>query len=96
MKPLPEVIRSLKAKTEKMLALSEALKKENIRLASDIGRLKNRVEELEAANRLLEEKYKDLRIAGKVSGDTDRNLALKLRINELVREIDKVIAQLNR
>lgn len=53
-------------------------------------------EELESANKVLEDQYKNLRIARAVSGDSESNLALKLRINELVREIDKCIALLNR
>jgi hypothetical protein len=58
--------------------------------------LQNRVEELETLNSKLDEQNKAIRIARHVSGDTDKNLAIKLKINELVREIDKCIAQLNR
>ena len=83
-------------KTEKILHLLEARQAENERLKDSVNQLKNRVEELESANRSLENKYKSLKIARAASGDSDKNLALKLRINELVREIDKCIAQLNR
>jgi hypothetical protein len=83
-------------KTEKILHLLEARQKENERLKDTVNQLKNRVEELELANTDLENKNKSLKIARAVSGDNEKNLALKLRINELVREIDKCIAQLNR
>lgn len=83
-------------KTEKILHLLEARQKENERLKDAVNQLKNRVEELELVNKDLENKYKALRIARAASGDSEKNLALKLRINELVREIDKCIAQLNR
>ena len=83
-------------KTEKILHLLEARQKENERLKDSVNQLKNRVEELESANRELENKYKTIRIAKNASSDNESNLALKLRINELVREIDKCIAQLNR
>jgi hypothetical protein len=83
-------------KTEKILHLLEARQKENEQLKDTVNRLKNRVEELEIAHADLENKYKSLRIAKATSGDDEKNLALKLRINELVREIDKCIAQLNR
>lgn len=83
-------------KTEKILHLLEARQKENVQLRVAVNQLKNRVEELESANKNLENKYKSLKIAKVASGDNEKNLALKLRINELVREIDKCIAQLNR
>lgn len=83
-------------KTEKILHLLEARQKENVQLRVAVNQLKNRLEELELANKNLENKYKSLKIARAASGDNEKNLALKLRINELVREIDKCIAQLNR
>lgn len=83
-------------KTEKILHLLDTRQKENERLKDAVNQLKNRVEELELANKDLENKNKSLKIARAVSGDNEKNLALKLRINELVREIDKCIAQLNR
>lgn len=83
-------------KTEKILHLLDTRQKDNERLKDAVNQLKNRVEELELANKDLENKNKSLRIAQAVSGDNEKNLALKLRINELVREIDKCIAQLNR
>lgn len=104
MKPLSELVKSIKAKTENMLALQEALRKENVEFKEQTKRLKGRVEELEKANRKLEDQYKALQLAKSLSGEDDssgsenkdKNLAIKLKINELVREIDKCIAQLNR
>jgi uncharacterized protein (DUF3084 family) len=104
MDTLSEVVKSIKAKTEKMLALQQALRQENVQFQEQTKRLKSRVEELENANRKLEYQNKALLLAQSVAGsesspgseNKDRNLAIKLKINELVREIDKCIAQLNR
>jgi hypothetical protein len=96
MQSIPSIVKGLKAKTEKVLALHETLHRDNMQLKERVIKLKNRVEELENANRLLEHNYKTLQIAKSISGDDNKNLALKLKINELVREIDKCIAQLNR
>lgn len=96
MKSIASIVASLKSKTEKMLHLQEALQKSNAQLTLKVSKLQSRVEELEALNRKLDEQNKVIRIAQNVSGDTDKNLAIKLKINELVREIDKCIAQLNR
>jgi uncharacterized protein YoxC len=96
MKSIASIIKGLKSKTEKMLHLQEALQKDNVQLKLKINKLQSRVEELETSKSKLEDQYKALRIAQNVSGDNDKNLAIKLKINELVREIDKCIAQLNR
>lgn len=97
MKTLPELGKRIKAKTEKILALQEALLKDNMQLKGQVNRLKSRVEELEKSKTELEDQYKALQLARNISGEsTDKNLAIKLKINELVREIDKCIAQLNR
>lgn len=79
-----------------MLHLQEALQKENLRLHEQITRLKNRADELEKLNKKIEDQNNVLKISKNISGDNEKNSALKLRINELVREIDKCIAQLNR
>ena len=96
MKSIASIVGALKSKTEKMLHLQEALQKSNAQLTLKVSKLQSRVEELEALNRKLDDQNKTIRIAQNVSGDTDKNLAIKLKINELVREIDKCIAQLNR
>lgn len=96
MKSIASIIKGLKAKTEKMLHLQEALQNDNTQLKLKINKLQSRVEELETSKSRLEDSYKTLQIAQNISGDNDKNLAIKLKINELVREIDKCIAQLNR
>lgn len=103
MKSIASIIKGLKSKTEKMLHLQEALQKDNDQLKLKINKLQSRVEELETSKSKLEDQYKILKLARNVSGpkdssgsDNDKNLAIKLKINELVREIDKCIAQLNR
>lgn len=50
-------------------------------------------ESLHAKVEQLEEKNKILRIAGRSSTEDKRDM--KLKINEIVREVDKCIAQLN-
>lgn len=97
MKTLPELGKRIKAKTEKILALQEALQRDNIQLKEQVKKLKSRVEELEKSKEELQDQYQALQLARSVSGENnDKNLAIKLKINELVREIDKCIAQLNK
>ncbi len=103
MKSISSIVKGLKAKTEKMLHLQETLQADNAQLKLKVSQLQGRVEELETAKGKLEDQYKILKLAHNVSAqkdssrsDNDKNLAIKLKINELVREIDKCIAQLNR
>ncbi len=96
MKSVSSILKGLKAKTEKMLHLQEALQKDNVQLKLKVNKLQSRVDELEVLKSKLEDQYKVLKLAQNISGDNDKNLAIKLKINELVREIDKCIAQLNR
>lgn len=97
MDPLQGLVKRLRTKTEKIVALQEALQKDNNLLREQVKKLKSRVEELEEAKSKLEDRHNALQFAKAASGETnDQNLALKLKINELVREIDKCIAQLNK
>jgi predicted nuclease with TOPRIM domain len=96
MRSIASIAESLKAKTEKSIHLHDTLRKDNAQLKLAVSELRRRVEELETQNKQLEEKNRILRIARSVSGENDNNLSLKLKINELVREIDKCIAQLSR
>lgn len=96
MRSIASISDSLKAKTEKSIHLHDTLRKDNAQLKLTVSELRRRVDELEAQNKQLEEKNRILRIARSVSGESDNNLSLKLKINELVREIDKCIAQLSR
>ncbi|GAB4140896.1 MAG: hypothetical protein Fur0041_16080 [Bacteroidia bacterium] len=96
MQSVTSVVERIKAKTGKLLALHESVLQSNSELKAEVNRLKNRIEELEEANRKLEEKNKILRLSKALSGDEEKNLALKLKINEMVREIDRCIAQLSK
>jgi cell division septum initiation protein DivIVA len=95
---LPDLLKGIRAKTEKVIALHETLNRENELLRKQVKQLKNRVEELEKEQVSFRDELQALRLAGKISGteSTESSLAIKLKINELVREIDKCIAQLNR
>ncbi len=80
-------IESLMEKHRKEIKNGVELKEENQRLTNEV---QNHKEELIQ----LKEKNKALRIAGSVGKEETKDV--KLRINELVREIDKCIAQLNK
>ena len=89
------IIQNIRNKTEKLLANNQSLR-------NDILKLNNRVNELEKLLILqretikdLEEKNKMLKIANSLSSDSEDKKALKLKINEFIREIDRSMSLLN-
>ncbi|MGL4597034.1 MAG: hypothetical protein ACRCYO_05880 [Bacteroidia bacterium] len=96
MRSITSQVAALRAKTEKILHLQETLQSDNRVLRKQNAELERKVAQLENDKKAIEEKYKVLRIAKSLAGDGEKNLAVKLKINELVREIDKCIAQLNK
>ncbi len=90
------IILQLRDKAQKLVALQEALRAENGRLVAQVTELKERIAGLETDNERLNHRLKAMAVAKTVADTDEKNLALKLKINELVREIDLCIAQLNR
>jgi hypothetical protein len=84
----------LRLKIEKLLHLHKKLEEDHAKLLSEKEALREKIREQEAAILQLEEHNKVIRLAQQLPG-TAGNTDLKLKINELVREIDKCIAQLN-
>ena len=72
-------------------------KEENKILNEKIDSLKNEKDDLQALINQLKEQIKMLKLAKQIDGDeVKENKDVKLMINEMVREIDKCIALLNK
>lgn len=84
-----------KAKLRLLMKRYTALKTERDELAGKIAGLENQVAGLKEENENLEKKYNDLKVAKVLSASDNESKQVKLRINKIVREIDKCIAQLN-
>ncbi len=93
---LGHTITSIQSKIEKLVHLHRKLADENQKLAGDKESLQKQVEQLKIQTRSLEDKNKILAISGVIAGEQTDKTELKLKINELVREIDRCIALLNR
>ena len=85
----------LRAKIEKLVHLHKVLADDNANLSNERQVLLKTIEEQKQVISKLEEQNRLARIARQMPGENG-NLDLKLKINELVREIDKCIALLNR
>ena len=88
------ILPSLEFKLKKIVDLQNQTAIENKKLNQEINELKNIIEDQKVIISKTEEKNKVQKIAGILESGKDNKA--KLKINELVREIDKCIALLNK
>lgn len=92
--PLVEEINN---KIGKIVSERDALKINVSQLEQRIIDLESAVQREKSSLEELEQKYKVLKLAKSIEGgETEQGKDLKLKINEMVREIDKCIALLNK
>lgn len=90
------VLKSLEGKTEKLLHLHRQIKKELYETQEQNAQLKKSIEEQKQSVHDIEEKNKLLKLSKSLSTTHQNKTELKLKINELIREIDKCVALLNK
>ncbi|MEG2790476.1 MAG: hypothetical protein RSA98_02655 [Odoribacter sp.] len=88
------VINELSFKIDKLIKLYISSLEQNKDLEGKIEVLQTELEGVKRENRDLNEKLKITKVASAISGG-DGSYEAKMRINQLVREIDKCIALLN-
>jgi hypothetical protein len=86
----------LNRKIDDLLKFYSILKDENKNLKSLNESLKIEVQEREAEMKELEKKYERIKLSGAILGEGESAVEAKRKINELMREIDKCIALLDR
>jgi hypothetical protein len=95
MEDLSVILHGLEYKTLRLIKILEETKKENIEIKDKLINL----EKSEAENKLkikyLEEKNNIIKIANSIEGTENKSKA-KLKINELLREVDRCLALLNK
>jgi hypothetical protein len=90
------IVNSLEAKVKKLILVHDELKQDNRALLSENEELRNAIELKENELKELHGRYEHLKLAKLlVSGSEDTHDA-KLKVNRIVREIDKCIALLNK
>lgn len=91
-----EELRVLNNKIDELLSKYHNLKAECADLGSVNEALKNTLQERDARIKELEIKYERVKLSGALMGEGENASEAKKKINELVREIDKCVALLNR
>lgn len=90
-----EILGTLRSKIRKLMSLYTEEKKYKDILLKEKKELIKKIEEMERYSLDLEEKYDRLKIAKTIANDGEVHDA-KIKVNRIVREIDKCIALLNR
>lgn len=95
MDALAKQLLEIKAKVEKLAAVNDALREENIRLGNENKRLGETLDIQKNTIKDLEEYNKIIKIAGGLHLSKTDVREVKLKINEYIREIDRCIARLS-
>lgn len=89
------LINSLQSKVEKLIIQHKKSKEDMRQLRDENDFLRNQLTDKKEKLKELEERNKVLKLAKSLGGDEGKTTELKLKINEMVREIDKCIALVN-
>ncbi len=89
-----EIVDSLQSKLHKLLSKYELLKIENKQLLEKSNKLVEELSQAKESRSSLQNEYESLKIANAIVGSKEDKHTTKLKINALIREIDKCIAQL--
>ena len=89
------VINELNFKIDKLIKLYISSLEQKKGLEGRMEDLQSELENLKRENKELSEELKRTKVANAISGSDGNSYEAKVRINQLVREIDKCIALLN-
>jgi len=95
MNDLFKIVSSLENKLSKLLNHYNDLQQYNSRLIDQNNDLKQKIIDQHQQFNDLENKYESLRVANAMVGSKEDKHITKLKINTLIREIDKCIVQLS-
>lgn len=95
MNKLFDIVSHLEAKLSKILGQHTMLQQENLKLLQQNNNLQQQMNKQQEVIDELERKYESLRVANTIVGSKEDKHATKLKINTLIREIDKCIVQLS-
>ena len=90
-----EAIHLLEDKLQNLLTNYEFLKEENEILLQNVSKMQIQLEEKQQLLENQKEQYDLLKVAKTIEGSGDNTRDTKLKINALIREIDKCIIQLS-
>jgi hypothetical protein len=90
------LLREFKERLDQMIGLHQKMKAERQILKEEKIRLEEQVNLLTISNQDLSKRVEDLKFAKSLVGGNEDSHEAKIKINRLVREIDKCISLLNK
>jgi hypothetical protein len=90
------LLREFKERLDKLIGLHQKMKAERQLHIEETRRLDEQINLLNISNQDLTKKIEDLKFAKSLAGVNDDSHEAKIKINRLVREIDKCISLLNK
>jgi chromosome segregation ATPase len=94
MSELVEIVDSLENKISKLLHKMDLLHQSKLDLEREMESLRSEYEDAQRSVEEWEEKYKSLKLASTMLGSETSKSEAKLKINQLIRELDHCIVQL--
>jgi len=94
MSELVEIVDSLENKISKLLHKMDLLQQSKLNLEREMDSLRSDYEAAQRSVEEWEEKYKSLKLANTMLGSETNKSEAKLKINQLIRELDHCIVQL--
>ncbi len=91
-----EIINRLRNNIKSIISLYEELREKNREFVAKNKELTHKLTNLEDKIKDKELKYNNLKLAKAIASTDDSNHDAKIKVNRIVREIDKCIALLNR
>lgn len=95
MKSILEKVDLLEDKLTKLILKQEQLLEDNKSLTQKVDLLQNNLSDKETYIKDLNEKYNSLKVANAMVGSKEDKHLTKIKINTLIREIDKCIVQIS-
>jgi peptidoglycan hydrolase CwlO-like protein len=95
MNNLSQIVDLLESNVSKLLLRNEFLIKENVSLKQQNKELNSQIAEQKDYINDLKDEYESLKVANAIVGSKEDVHFTKIKINTLIREIDKCIAQLS-
>ena len=90
------LLREFKERLDQMIGLHQKMKAEHQLLKEENKRLDEQINLLTISNQDVTKKLEDLKFAKSLAGANEDSHEAKIKINRLVREIDKCISLLNK
>jgi len=91
-----QIIEELNSRLDRLISILEREKEEKLVLKQGKDELQKKIKMQQARISELELKYANLKIAKSLLAENEDSHSAKIRVNRIVREIDKCIALLNR